>query len=137
VHDCDRVAELGEEERLFEGGVAATDDRDVLAAEERAPVATMTVRAYTVGVGPSSEPTKIPIGLADSSTRVAFSVRISAPKRSAWERIDAMSSGPITPSAKPGKFSTSVVSISWPPGWSLVEDGSPSRTNGARSARAA
>ena len=39
-----------------------------------------------------------------------------------------MSSGPMMPSGKPGKFSTSVVSMSWPPGWSLVEDGSPSRT---------
>jgi hypothetical protein len=30
-----------------------------------------------------------------------------------------------------------VVSISWPPGWSLVLDGSPSMTSGLRFARAA
>ena len=47
-----------------------------------------------------------------------------------------MSSGPMIPSGKPGKFSTSVVSMSWPPGWSLVDDGSPSITRGARLARA-
>jgi hypothetical protein len=39
-----------------------------------------------------------------------------------------ISSGPMMPSGKPGKFSTSVVSISWPPGWSLVDEGSPSMT---------
>ena len=50
----------------------------------------------------------------------------SAPKRSACSRILVISSGPMMPSGKPGKFSTSVVSISWPPGWSLVDDGSPS-----------
>ena len=42
----------------------------------------------------------------------------------------AMSSGPVTPVGKPGKFSMSVVSMSWPPGWSVVEDGSPSITSG-------
>ncbi len=48
-----------------------------------------------------------------------------------------MSSGPMIPSTNPGKFSTSVVSMSWPPGWSLVEEGSPSMTSGASWARAA
>ena len=43
-----------------------------------------------------------------------------------------MSSGPITPSGKPGKFSTSVVFISAPP--AVTE---PSKTSGARFARAA
>jgi hypothetical protein len=43
----------------------------------------------------------------------------------------------MIPSGKPGKFSTSVVSMSWPPGWSDVDDGSPSITRGARLARAA
>jgi hypothetical protein len=54
-----------------------------------------------------------------------------APKRLAWARILSISSGPRMPSGKPGKFSTSVVMVSWPPGWS------PSSTSGARSARAA
>ena len=58
------------------------------------------------------------------------------PKRSAWARNPAISSGPMMPSGNPGKFSTSVVSISWPPGWSLVEDGSPSISSGSRLARA-
>src|SRR4051812_6490855 len=61
---------------------------------------------------------------------------ISAPKRVACSRNRTMSSGPMTPSGNPGKFSTSVVSISWPPGWSLVDDGSPSSTRGLRLARA-
>jgi hypothetical protein len=42
----------------------------------------------------------------------------------------------MIPLGNPGKFSTSVVSISWPPGWSVVEDGSPSMTRGSRLARA-
>ena len=67
---------------------------------------------------------------------MTFSVRMSAPKRSACSRKRIMSSGPMTPSGKPGKFSTSVVSISCPPGWSEVEEGSPSITRGARLARA-
>ena len=75
-------------------------------------------------------------GRAERSTLVTFSVRISAPKRSACSRMLAMSSGPMIPSGKPGKFSTSVVSMSCPPGWSLVEDGSPSMTRGSRLARA-
>ena len=70
------------------------------------------------------------------STLVTFSVRNSAPKRTACSRIRCMSSGPMIPSGKPGKFSTSVVSINWPPGWSLVLLGSPSMTRGARLARA-
>jgi len=39
-------------------------------------------------------------------------------------------SGPMMPSGKPGKFSTSVVMVSWPPGCS------PSKTSGRRLARA-
>ena len=42
-----------------------------------------------------------------------------------------MSSGPRMPSGKPGKFSTSVVSMSWPPA------PMPSSTTGARLARPA
>ena len=66
----------------------------------------------------------------DSSTAVTSSGTSSAPNRSAWVRRLAISSGPMTPSGKPGKFSTSVVFISAPPYWL------PSNTRGARSARA-
>src|SRR5687768_15598808 len=55
---------------------------------------------------------------------------ISAPNRSAWARISAINSGPITPSRWPGQFSTMVVIISWPPA------SSPSMTSGFRLARA-
>ena len=68
--------------------------------------------------------------------RVALAVRNSAPKRSACSRNFIMSSGPMMPSGNPGKFSTSVVSMSCPPGWSDVDDGSPSMTRGFRFARA-
>ncbi len=47
------------------------------------------------------------------------------PKRSACARMCAMSSAPLMPFGKPGKFSTSVVVMSWPPG-SMVPIGSPS-----------
>ena len=152
-------ANLVRKMRLLERRVAAADDGDLVAAEEeavargarrqavadaaavsasrpsiseRAPVLTMTASAsYTVSR------THTWNGRAERSTLVAFSVRNSAPKRSACWRKLPISSGPMIPSGKPGKFSTSVVSISWPPGWSLVLDGSPSMTRGARLARAA
>ena len=38
------------------------------------------------------------------------------PQRTAWDFIRSIRSGPSTPSGKPGKFSTWVVVISWPPG---------------------
>ena len=56
---------------------------------------------------------------------------VVAPNRSAWARILAISSGPTIPSGNPGKFSTSVVIVSCPPGCI------PSITSGASSARAA
>ena len=56
----------------------------------------------------------------------------SAPKRSAWARISSIRAGPMMPSRKPGKFSTSVVFISAPP--AVTE---PSKTSGCRLARAA
>ena len=60
------------------------------------------------------------------------SATISAPKRSAWARISSIRAGPMMPSRKPGKFSTSVVFISAPP--AVTE---PSNMRGARLARAA
>ena len=50
------------------------------------------------------------------STETTSSARKTVPKRAAWARIASMSSGPSTPSGKPGKFSTSVVFINCPPG---------------------
>ena len=47
---------------------------------------------------------------------MAVSYRQSAPKRWACRRMRSMRSGPLTPSGKPGKLSTSVVQVSWPPG---------------------
>ena len=65
------------------------------------------------------------------STLTTCPVLNSAPKRAACLRMLSMSSGPWMPSGKPGKFSTSVVMASWPPGsW-------PSMTSGLRLARAA
>ena len=49
------------------------------------------------------------------STLITSSVTSSAPNRSAWARIWSISSGPMMPSGKPGKFSTSVVFIRAPP----------------------
>ena len=66
------------------------------------------------------------------STASASSVISVAPNFSAWERILPIRSGPITPSGKPGKFSTSVVFISAPP-----PSRAPSKTMGFSAARAA
>src|SRR5215471_2196152 len=64
------------------------------------------------------------------SALVKCAMRYSAPNRSACLRMFSTSCGPMTPSGNPGKFSTSVVMESWPPGsW-------PSRTRGFRLARA-
>ena len=60
------------------------------------------------------------------------SVTSSAPNRSACARMFSISSGPMMPSRKPGKFSTSVVFIRAPP--AVIE---PSKTSGFRFARAA
>ncbi|MNJ37870.1 hypothetical protein D3C77_327060 [compost metagenome] len=57
-------------------------------------------------------------------------VRNSAPKRSACLRMLSINSGPIIPSGKPGKFSTSVVVVNCPPGCG------PSITSGFKLARA-
>jgi hypothetical protein len=76
-----------------------------------APVEMMTASATTVG-SPVGSPTQTANGRPSRSTFDTFWVRRSAPKRSAWARIRVIRSGPITPSGKPGKFSTSVVSIS-------------------------
>ena len=84
----------------------------------------------------SGSPTQTPNGRAEKSTLLTLRVMTSVPKRTACSRKRIMSSGPMMPSGQPGKFSTSVVSMSWPPGWSLVDEGSPSISSGARLARA-
>ena len=50
----------------------------------------------------SGSPTHTPKGRAEKSTRLTFSVRMSAPKRIACSRMRIISSGPMTPSGKPG-----------------------------------
>ena len=57
---------------------------------------------------------------------------ISAPNRRAWPSMACISSGPMMPFSKPGKFSTSVVFIRAPP--AVTE---PANTRGLRLARAA
>ena len=70
-------------------------------------------------------------GRLDPSTFVTVSYRQSAPNFWACFRMFSINSGPITPSGNPGKFSTTVVQVSWPPG------SFPSKTLGLRFARAA
>ena len=95
------VGELGEEERLFHGGVTAPDDGDLLAAEEepvargtrRQPVAQKAislsrpsisdcapVETMTASAGTSSSPTQTVNGRAEKSTPVTLAVRYSAPE---------------------------------------------------------
>ena len=91
-----------------------------------APVEMMTLLARC-----SSSPTQTRKGRSDRSTRDTSAASKVAPKRSAWARMCCISSGPVTPSGKPGKFSTSVVSINCPPA------PKPSMMKGDRLARAA
>ena len=84
----------------------------------------------------SSSPTHTRLGEESRSTWVTLAVRNSVPNRAAWARMVDISSGPWIPCSKPGQFSTSVVSISCPPGWSPVEEISPSMISGVRLARA-
>ena len=69
---------------------------------ERAPVAMMSVSARTVGSSASGSPIQTSKGQGVRLTRLTLAVRSSASKRSAWARIIPMSSGPMTPSTKPG-----------------------------------
>ncbi len=93
-----------------------------------APVAMMTARAsicWDEVVRRNTGPRR--------STEVTSSVSISAPNRTACSRIWPISSGPMMPLGKPGKFSTSEVVINWPPGCPPAMN--PSITRGFRSAR--
>ena len=60
----------------------------------------------------TSSPSRTEKGGDPSSTAVTSPLMISVPNRSAWVRSSAISSGPMTPSRYPGKFSTMVVNIS-------------------------
>ncbi len=100
----------------------------------RAPVAMITLWAAI------SWPSEVQRrnGRCLRSTRVTSSWSMRAPNRAAWPRIRSISSPPPTPSGKPGKFSTSVVVMSCPPGISprsLATE--PSMRRGWSSARAA
>ena len=70
---------------------------------ERAPVAMIRASASTVGSSASGSPTHNGKGEGEErSRRLTLAVRSSAPKRMAWLRMMPMSSGPMTPSTKPG-----------------------------------
>ena len=71
----------------------------------------MTDFAFTVFPEPSFKTLMSP----DRSISTMSSVINSAPNRLACLRMLSIKSGPITPSVKPGKFSTSVVFMSAPP----------------------
>ena len=92
-----------------------------------APVATTSVSVESVE--PSASESRN--GRRARSASVTSAARKRVPKRSAWRRNRSTISGPMTPSGKPGKFSTSVVIVSCPPGCM------PSTTRGERLARAA
>ena len=62
----------------------------------------MSVSASTVGSSASGSPIHTSKGHGVRSTRLTLAVRSSASKRRAWARIIPMSSGPMTPSTKPG-----------------------------------
>jgi hypothetical protein len=68
-------------------------------------------------------------GCLERSASATVPHMYSAPKRSACFFMFSTSSGPLMPSGKPGKFSTSVVTESCPPGsWPMITSGfSPAR----------
>ena len=82
-----------------------------------APVARTTASAVSVGSfslpsAPSFHSLK---GRDFKSSFVIVSVMMWVPNRSDCARISSISCGPEIPLGKPGKFSTSVVVVSWPP----------------------
>jgi len=154
VHERDALAEPGEERGLLDRGVAAattmiswsrkknpsqvahqeTPRPDIRFSSSRPssryadPVARMTERAWNV----SPPSVWIVFTSPSRSSTEASSHSTSAPNFSACFCRPSISSGPWTPSGKPGKFSTSVVFIRAPP---AVTD--PAITRGASPARAA
>jgi hypothetical protein len=96
-----------------------------------APVAMITVSAST-----SLSSVKTLKGRWERSTRSTVSVNICVPMRRLCSRMRLVRSTPRMPSGKPGKFSTSVVVVSWPPA-AMPLARKPSNSTGASSARAA
>ena len=96
-----------------------------------APVATISARVLTVS--PDSEVTTK--GRCERSTETTVSVTRRAPQRSACSRMRAIRSIPPIPSGKPGKFSISVVVVSWPPA-AIPPAMNPSNISGSSMARA-
>ena len=78
-----------------------------------APVEMMTLSALITCL-PSSISTSFLSPL--KSTAVTQPVRTSVSKRLAWFSRSTIMAVPLMPSGYPGKLSTSVVSVSWPPG---------------------
>jgi len=103
---------------------ACSDGR--LSQRALAPDAMIRVRVWM-----TSLPTVRRMGCAWRSTALRWAMRSSAPKRCACFFMFSISSGPWTPSGQPGKFSTSVVMESCPPG------SCPSSTRGLRLERPA
>jgi len=85
------------------------------------------ISAFAVYVRPSASTRN---GGGDRLTEVTAAATSSVPNRSAWARISAIRSGPMMPFRNPGKFSTSVVVVSWPPA------SRPSNSSGFKLARA-
>ena len=108
-----------------EGYMQVTDNEVLVLVEEAlAPEAMITVCVWI-----ASLPMSRTKGRRERSIEFKWPILSSAPKRTACFLIFSTSSGPWMPSGQPGKFSTSVVRESWPPGsW-------PSSTMGLRLAR--
>ena len=123
VDERDLLGELGEEDRLLHRRVATADDGDVMAAEEE-PVAGgagrqavseqlrlgLEAEHQRLGAGGHDDRVGDVLGLVDPDPERSLGevdagdllVRNSAPKRDAWARKSAISSGPMMPSGKPG-----------------------------------
>ena len=118
--DVDLRGELGEEGRLLEGGVAPADHGDRLVLEEEAvaggagrdavadELASRWSRPEHLGLGAGGHDDGPGLvvghvahldveGARREVDPVTFSVRNSAPKRAAWARKLAISSGPMMP----------------------------------------
>jgi hypothetical protein len=152
VHQRDLAGDVGEVERLFDGGVAAADHRDFLVAVEEA-VAGGAGRHALAGEGFFGRQAEVlGAGAGGDDQRVAgVFARIAHQADRLFGQmggVDVVEDhlgveaqrvllearhqlGPCTPSASAGQLSTSVVVISWPP-WAM-----PVMSTGFRLARAA
>ncbi len=154
VHDRHGAGELGEEGGLLHGRVAASDDRDVLVAEEEAvargaPAHAVTGEALLVGqtqlavgrahredhgvgrVGVASESVTVLTGPVRSTALTVVRDQLGAEALGLGAHV-LHELGAHDPVTETGEFSTSVVFISAPPAVTA-----PSNTSGLRLARAA